>query len=139
MKIHTRLTASCLLALGWQLGAMAQSAAPDQTTTTTTTTTKTPVVVTTTSSNQADQTVELSPFEVTGEKDNGYAATETLAGTRIATNLADVAASISVYNKDFLSDINATGAATLLQYTTNGEVAGPYGSYTGLGNGQSVN
>jgi hypothetical protein len=142
MKIPSRLTLSCLLAFGWQIGAMAQQAAPDQTTTTTTTTTtatKTPVVTTTGETNVAEQTVELSPFEVNSTKDNGYAATETLAGTRIATNLADVAASISVYNKDFLNDINATGAATLLQYTTNGEVAGPYGSYTGLGNGQSVN
>jgi outer membrane receptor protein involved in Fe transport len=143
MKIHSRLTLTCLLAFGGQLGAMAQTAAPaptDQSTTTTTTTTTTPTALPASNGPAvAEQTVELSPFEVNSTKDNGYAATETLAGTRIATNLADVAASISVYNKDFLSDINATNAQTLLQYTTNGEVAGPYGSYTGLGNGQSVN
>ncbi len=144
MKIPSRLTLSCLLACGWQLGAMAQQApapAPsDQTaTTTTTTTTTTALPANGPAAQPADQTVELSPFEVTSERDTGYAATDTLAGTRIRTPLADVGAAISVYNKDFLDDINATGGATLLQYTTNAEVSGVYGSYTGLGNGQSVN
>src|SRR5580658_7078947 len=99
MKIHPRLTLTCLLAFGGQLGAMAQTAAPapaDQTTTTTTTTTTTPAPLPVNNGPAvAEQTVELSPFEVNSTKDNGYAATETLAGTRIATNLADVAASIS--------------------------------------------
>ena len=36
----------------------------------------------------------LTPFEVSSEKDNGYAATETLAGTRMRTNLRDVGASL---------------------------------------------
>ncbi len=86
-----------------------------------------------------DETIVLSPFEVTTEKDNGYATAETLAGTRIRTNLDDVASSISVVTKQFLQDTGATDSSTLLQYTTNAEVAGTRGTYAGLGNGTSVN
>ena len=51
------------------------------------------------------ETVQLSPFEVAAEKDDGYKATSTLAGTRLRTELRDVAASISVITKDFMQDI----------------------------------
>ena len=70
-----------------------------------------------------EQVVKLSPFEVTASKDVGYQATETLAGTRIRTNLADIGASISVITPEILHDIGATDNASLLQYTTNTEVA----------------
>lgn len=85
-----------------------------------------------------EELIELSPFEVSAAKDNGYAATETLAGTRIRTNLADVGSPISVITTQFLRDTGATDAGTLLQYTTNAEVAGTRGTYAGLGNGTSV-
>ncbi|HEX3730868.1 MAG TPA: hypothetical protein VHV47_13745, partial [Opitutaceae bacterium] len=88
-------------------------------------------------SSSQDQTVVLSPFEVSSSTDHGYETNETLAGTRIRTNLSDVAASISVINKQFLSDIGALDSGTLLQYTTNAEVSGTEGSYSGVGNGQS--
>ena len=83
--------------------------------------------------------VILTPFEVTSSSDNGYQATETLAGTRIRTQLKDVGSSISVMTKEFLQDVGATNSATLLQYTTNTEVSGTLGTYTGLGNGQNLN
>lgn len=85
-----------------------------------------------------DEVMELTPFEVTATKDTGYQATETLAGTRIRTDLKDVGAALSVYTKEFLKDVGATDNATLLQYTTNAEVAGTRGTYAGLGNGTSV-
>lgn len=85
--------------------------------------------------NTGNQVVTLSPFEVTSTHDTGYAATQTLAGTRIRTNLSDVGASIQVLTKEFLNDIGATGNDSLLQYTTNAEVAGTRGTYAGVGNG----
>jgi hypothetical protein len=85
-----------------------------------------------------DVAVKLSPFEVTAIKDTGYQATETLAGTRIRTDLRDVGAAISVVTKEFLRDIGATDNSTLLQYTTSAEVAGTRSTYAGLGNGTSV-
>jgi outer membrane receptor protein involved in Fe transport len=85
-----------------------------------------------------EETVQLTPFEVRSTKDTGYQASETLAGTRIRTDLKDVGGALSVYTKEFLKDIGATDNSTLLQYTTNAEVAGTRGTYAGLGNGTSV-
>jgi TonB-dependent Receptor Plug Domain len=85
-----------------------------------------------------EQVVHLNPFEVSASHDVGYQATETLAGTRIRTNLADVSASISVVTKEFLNDVGATDNGSLLSYTTNTQVAGTLGTYAGLGNGVSV-
>ena len=82
--------------------------------------------------------VVLSPFEVSTDRDRGYQTTDTLAGTRIRTDLKDVGSALSVYTKEFINDIGATDATTLLQYTTNAEVAGTRGTYAGVGNTTTV-
>jgi TonB-dependent Receptor Plug Domain len=87
---------------------------------------------------ESEEVLQLSPFEVTADEDSGYVATSTLAGTRIRTDLRDVGSAISVITKEFMKDIGATDNSTLLQYTTNAEVAGTRGTYAGLGNGTSV-
>ncbi len=93
---------------------------------------------TTATSAEEEQVVRLNPFEVSASKTVGYQAFETLAGTRIRTNLADVSASISVVTKEFLDDVGATDSLTLLQYTPNAQVAGTEGLYAGVGNAASV-
>jgi hypothetical protein len=90
------------------------------------------------STSEDEETITLTPFEVSAERDTGYAATETLAGTRIRTNLADVGSPISVITRQMLQDIGATNTSTLLQYTTNAEVAGTRGTFAGLGNATTV-
>lgn len=85
-----------------------------------------------------EEVIVLSPFEVTTEDDTGYVASETLAGTRIRTELRDVGSAISVVTREFITDIGATDNSTLLQYTTNAEVAGTRGIFAGLGNGASL-
>ncbi|HEY4300824.1 MAG TPA: TonB-dependent receptor plug domain-containing protein [Candidatus Didemnitutus sp.] len=87
------------------------------------------------STDASKDVIVLSPFEVTSSKDVGYQANETLAGTRIRTNLGDVASAIQVITKEFMQDVGATDNGTLLQYTTNAEVAGTRGTYAGVGNG----
>jgi len=87
---------------------------------------------------EEEEIITLSPFEVSAESDTGYVATETLAGTRIRTNLRDVGSAIQVITPEFMKDVGATDSTTLLQYTTNAEVAGTRGTYAGLGNGTSV-
>jgi hypothetical protein len=147
MKKNTRSFVTLLvIACPWSL--LAQTAVPAATTTTTTTTTvatpteaqvsPTPSAASShsTSTDQGEVT-KLSPFEVSSERDTGYAATETLAGTRIRTNLDDVAASISVLNKNFLNDIGALDIGSMLQYTPSAEVAGTEGTYSGVGGGQT--
>ncbi len=81
-----------------------------------------------------EELIVLSPFVVDAQEDAGsYRATSTLAGSRIRTDLKDVASSISVITAEFLKDTGATDNQTLLQYTTNTEVGGIYGNYTGVG------
>ncbi len=78
---------------------------------------------------------ELSPFEVTGEDDQGYQAVSTLAGNRLNTELRDVGSAISVVTTQFLDDVGATDNKTLLQYTVGTEVGSLEGNFAGLGDG----
>jgi len=80
----------------------------------------------------------LSPFEVRSDESIGYLATQTLAGTRIRTDLKDVGSAISVITTEMLTDVGATDNSTLLQFTANAEVAGTRGTYGGLGNGTTL-
>lgn len=52
--------------------------------------------------------VSLTPFEVSTDKDVGYAAGNTLSGGRVDTPLAISPGSISVMTKEFLDDFNIT-------------------------------
>jgi outer membrane receptor protein involved in Fe transport len=79
----------------------------------------------------SDSAVVLSPFTVTSEKDTGYAATTTLAGTRLRSDLRDVGTSISVITREFLQDTGATNTKSLLTYVTGSEVGGPAGNFSG--------
>jgi outer membrane receptor protein involved in Fe transport len=81
----------------------------------------------------------MSPFEVTANAVDGYSTTETLAGTRLRTDLKDLANSITVVNAQFLKDTGATSSQDLLLYTTNTEVGGVYGNFSGTGGGQGYN
>ncbi|HYC70945.1 MAG TPA: TonB-dependent receptor plug domain-containing protein [Opitutaceae bacterium] len=83
--------------------------------------------------------IELSPFEVSAERDDGYVATETLAGTRIRTDLRDIGSSISVATKEFMRDIGAYDNQTLLQYMASAEVGGNLGNFSGLGDNSVPN
>jgi len=88
-------------------------------------------------SSDTDDTVVLSPFTVQDSKSVGYLATSTLAGTRIKTELKDLGAAISVVTSEFLSDTAATDAGSLLSYTTNSEVGGQHGNFTGAENAEA--
>ena len=68
-----------------------------------------------------DETVILNPFLVTTSTDTGYAATNTLDGSRLNTALRDTPAAISVFTKDFIDDIGATDIGSLLRYDLSTE------------------
>lgn len=65
-------------------------------------------------------TIVLSPFEVSVAQDQGYTATNTLAGSRLNTSLRDTPAAISVFTKEFLDDIGAINVTQALEYSLNG-------------------
>ncbi len=79
-----------------------------------------------------DQVLELSPFEVTASSNEGYLATSSLAGSRLKTDLKDIASPISVITPQFMQDTGARNLNDLLVYTTNTEVNGMDGNYTGV-------
>ncbi|HEY1111348.1 MAG TPA: TonB-dependent receptor plug domain-containing protein [Opitutaceae bacterium] len=81
----------------------------------------------------ADNTVVLSPFEVNADLDTGYLATTAQSGTRLRTELKDIASSISVVTKDFMNDVGATDLGGLLVYTLGTEVNGVGGNFSDAG------
>lgn len=80
---------------------------------------------------EEEQVVELSPFEVNSSKDKGYAATSSLAGSRLSAELRDVAAAVQVITPEFAKDIGATNLQKILVYTTSTEVGGLGGNFYG--------
>ncbi|HEY1791602.1 MAG TPA: Plug domain-containing protein [Opitutaceae bacterium] len=122
-KLASLVSAAALSAL---LPSMrAQTTSPETTTTTTTTTSST-----TEANPGSEQPVVLSPFEVNSTQDTGYRATNTLAGSRINTNLSDIAGPISVVTKDFMNDIGAVDVQDILTYEVGTEGSNEYQSNT---------
>lgn len=73
-----------------------------------------PRVVESPVTNEDDEEVfELSSFTVNAEADSGYRATSTLAGSRLRSDLRDVAASSSIVEKSFLQDISLSDTESL--------------------------
>ena len=63
--------------------------------------------------------VALSPFVVDASTDVGYAANNTLAGTRLNSSLRDTAASISVWTPEFIADTGFDNVEELIAYSAN--------------------
>ena len=72
-----------------------------------------------------EKAVELSPFTVSTTKDSGYFAENTLAGSRLNTNLADLAASITVVTRQQMEDTASLDINDVFRYE-----AGTEGSQT---------
>ncbi|MEO7701490.1 MAG: TonB-dependent receptor plug domain-containing protein, partial [Opitutus sp.] len=72
--------------------------------------------------------ISLSPFTVNSSTDSGYRATSTLAGSRVKTDLKDIAASVTVLTNDFMDDLGATdlaGALGLIAGAENDQTTDP--------------
>ena len=67
-------------------------------------------------------TVVLTPFQVSTEKDRGYAAGNTLAGGRTSTPLDLTPSSIQVMTKEFMNDFGITDFADAAKWTMNVDV-----------------
>jgi len=85
--------------------------------------------------------IELSPFVVNVEKDNGYAATTTLSGTRLATNLRDTAGSLSIMTPELMADLNVNSIAEAVLFFPSGneDFGAPIGGGTQAGNNGMAN
>jgi len=70
--------------------------------------------------------VQLNPFVVDSSAQKGYLTTNTLAGTRLNTNLGDLAGSISVVTKQQLEDTASFDINDVFRYEANTEGALTY-------------
>lgn len=68
------------------------------------------------------ETVSLSPFIVSTTGDEGYRAANTLAGTRMNSDLFLTPAAISVMTREFIEDIGASKTEDFLRYATIREI-----------------
>ncbi len=66
--------------------------------------------------------IVLSPFTVETTQDRGYQAQTTLAGSRLATNLKDVASPTSAFTETFLRDLGLTNLEELAPYMLSTEL-----------------
>ena len=64
------------------------------------------------------EAVMLSPFEVSTERDTGFAAASSLAGGRLAGDLRDTPVAYSVITRDFIDALGITDLQTAAEWTT---------------------
>lgn len=67
---------------------------------------------------QEEESIMLSPFEVSSGKDDGYAATNAISGTRFKTELMDLPKPVDVITSEFMADIGAVQIADALRYVS---------------------
>jgi hypothetical protein len=74
----------------------------------------------------ADDIIVLSPFTVQTGTDRGYFAENTLAGSRLNTNIADLGSSISIINRQLLEDTASVDINDVFRYEVNTEGSSTY-------------
>jgi hypothetical protein len=67
----------------------------------------------------SDETVVLSPFTVSTDKDVGFVATSSLAGGRLATALVETPVAYSVQTREFLDSLNISDVNEALNWTVS--------------------
>ncbi len=65
---------------------------------------------------KSDEVIILSPFNVSGTKENGYQAANSIGATRSSTPIKDVPLNIQVFTKDLADDIAANSQIDLERY-----------------------
>jgi outer membrane receptor protein involved in Fe transport len=82
----------------------------------------------------ADETVHLSPFEVTADT-KGYYSANSMSGTRLNSRLEDLAASISVVTKEQMADFAMLDINDVFLYAAGTEGTGEYTDFAVNNNG----
>lgn len=70
---------------------------------------------------RAADPIELTPFTVSSDRDEGFAATSALAGGRLATDLRDTPAAYSVMTREFIDALNLTDLQTAAEWSTGSD------------------
>jgi|GEM_PF-373013 len=69
------------------------------------------------SASSEDDTILLSPFEVSTSKDKGYRATNSTSGTRLDTPIKELPLNLEVITNQFIQDTGATNLREALRYS----------------------
>lgn len=77
----------------------------------------------------------LSPFQLSADRERGYEARHTLAGTRIDSRLGDLGSSITVVTKQQLEDTASLDLNDVFRYEASTEGTANYTQFTALRNG----
>ena len=83
------------------------------------------------SSTSQEKVQVLTPFEVNSTKDQGYFAANTLAGTRLNNNIADLPSSVTVVTKQQLEDTSSQNINDVFRYEANTQGASTFTPTTG--------
>lgn len=70
-----------------------------------------------------DEAIELNPFVVNSARDVGYLAGSSLSGSRLATNLKDLAAPSTAFTQEFMQDIGITDTTALSEYMLSANIS----------------
>ncbi|MEO6246942.1 MAG: hypothetical protein ABIQ12_16060, partial [Opitutaceae bacterium] len=68
------------------------------------------------------ETIELRPFVVDSSKDTGYAAQNTLSGTRLNSPLADLGVTMTIFTPEVWGDLALSSTNDIINYTPGAEV-----------------
>jgi len=71
-------------------------------------------------------TIVLSPFEVSSERDFGYLKTNAATATRIGMRIQDVPMNINVMSEDFIKDAGLLKVMDIFRYTASGAPDGRF-------------
>lgn len=87
------------------------------------------------SADSTQDAIQLSPFTVEAEEDQGYSSSIVTSGSRLRTDLKDVAASVTVLTDEFMNDLAANDVASALAFVAGAENDSTYHqeSVSGLG------
>ncbi len=69
----------------------------------------------------SDEIIELTPYTVNAEDDRGYQAQSSLSGSRLKTDLRDMASPVSVFTEQFLLDTAITETDDIAKYMLSAE------------------
>ncbi|MFZ9746701.1 MAG: TonB-dependent receptor plug domain-containing protein [Opitutaceae bacterium] len=74
-----------------------------------------------TSTPRASDAILLTPFEVNSSTDRGYAAQNTLSGTRLSTSVQDIGGTMTIITPEVWEDLALTSTNDLLRFTPGAE------------------
>lgn len=86
-----------------------------------------------------EDVLTLSPFEVKVEKDEGFVATSSLAGGRLAGDLKDTPVAYSVLTKDLIDALQLNDLAEMAQWLPSAAPVPDNGNATAFGSSDEVN